>query len=128
MDVDQILQVVDSPNITRRFFRIKAWQWDWDGKRMMKVKYELEIDRFRGTKQIAELPFHPLKYTLQPDALCATILDRSMKFINATVRCDSGCSQLFQYKGYVYTHSRNIFPGSDREDVSGTTDVFCCKF
>lgn len=127
MDVDQILQVVDGPTITQRFFRVNCWQWDWDGTRMLKVKYELEIKRFRGTKRIAELPFHPLSHNSQPDELCATIRARSLRFIQATFHCNSGSSQLFQYKGYVYTHLRKIFSGSDTADVSWSRAMVCYK-
>src|ERR1043166_9301848 len=84
----QILRVADylmAPNV----LRIWAWQWDWDGSKMVRVKYELRIERFRGTKKVLELPYYPLACCEKPDELCAIVRGRSLEFIKATARSDS---------------------------------------
>lgn len=111
MDVPQILRVEDAPtpyNTGDRdnHYRIWAWQWDWDGKMMVKVHYRLSIPRFQGSKCVVDLPLYPLLFHNQPgpEELCAYIRQRSLRYLNATIRCDPGAGQMLLYTGYAYAH------------------------
>jgi hypothetical protein len=41
---------------------VSVWCWDWNGKEMTKVFYDIIIDRFRRTKDISQLACYPLEY------------------------------------------------------------------
>ncbi|KAI9689742.1 MAG: hypothetical protein M1822_009624 [Bathelium mastoideum] len=117
MGIPQILQTINCVRFSRRCFRVWAWHWDWNGKMLIRVKHCLNIERFIGTARIAELPYQPLRHHSQPEALCAAIRKRSLKFIKATTRCKQGASQMFRYTGSVYVHHTMIFPSSGKEDT-----------
>jgi hypothetical protein len=111
----QILEVADyliAPN----FLRIWVWQWDWDGNMMLKVKYELRIEKFRGTREVAELPYYPLACYEKHKELCVIVRERSLQFIKATTRCSSASHQVFRYDGLAYAHLTKIFP-DEKESI-----------
>lgn len=118
MDSKQILRIIGSPYLSKSsqgIFRIRAWQWDWDGKAMLKVGYDLEIEYFRGSQKIAALPVYPLQALpkVQRDKLCGNIRKRAIQFIKATIRCEPGANQAFRYNGQVYMHGRDISRNTD---------------
>ncbi|RYP83495.1 hypothetical protein DL770_005385 [Monosporascus sp. CRB-9-2] len=116
MNIPQVFRVIDTIRLSRRFFRIRAWHWDWDGKALIRVKYDLDIERFVGTRRVDELPYQPLADCSQAEAMCNTIRGRSLRFIEQTFWCKPGVSQLFQYHGRAYVHRRQkIFPTDTNE-------------
>ncbi|RYP17984.1 hypothetical protein DL765_004203 [Monosporascus sp. GIB2] len=69
MNIQQVFRVIDTIRLSSRFFRIWAWHWDWDGKALIKVKYDLDIERFVGTRLVDDLPYQPLAYCSQAEAI-----------------------------------------------------------
>ncbi|KAK0627840.1 P-loop containing nucleoside triphosphate hydrolase protein [Immersiella caudata] len=109
LHVPQILQVDDLsmpclPVPGQKWFRVWVRGWDWNGKMMSKVHYELKMPRFQGVVHAGDLPFYPLADHDQPDALRTTIRARSMRFIRATAYCASGAAQAFLHEGPAYAH------------------------
>jgi hypothetical protein len=124
MNTHQLLQVTSSPipfsSPAESTLQMWAWCWDWNGKKMVKVFYLLRFERFRGTKNINELPFYPLEYHTGKDELCKTIRKRGFEYYNA-VRCKPGASQMFTYVGNAYGDRRKVLASSDEDMVSCTT-------
>lgn len=118
----QILKVQDSPIPWdhRRAHRIPyltmwAWAWDWDGKKLMKIEYKLKFDRFRGTKPVSELPFYPLEFDPESEALIRDARARSLQFLRATFHCEPGAAQMFRYSGLAYADQHNILSKNEDE-------------
>ncbi len=93
---------------------VDCWCYDWNGKEMVKTFYEIEIEKFQGTKPVNELPVYPLEYYDEPKALytneeelCAMLLNRGCKY-NKIVRGPKGASQMFQYNGDALADRRNV--------------------
>ena len=112
MDIPQILRVEDAPTPRRgaglaESYQIWAWQWDWDGKMMVKVHYRLSIPRFQGSRRIVDLPYYPLSFHDKPgpEALRASVRQRSRSFLEATIHYRHHAYPMFLYNGYAYTHS-----------------------
>jgi hypothetical protein len=120
LNTKQILKVADystAPHV----FRVWAWQWDWNGTIMVKVKYDLRVERFRGERDVANLPYYPLTYHEGgPDALRAIVRERSLDFIKATARCESRTSPVFRYHQLAYAHFDKIVP-AEKIQVSYTS-------
>lgn len=121
MNTPQILRVHESPIPYNPHARYKslvmwAWCWDWDGKKMIKVLYQLRFERFRGTKAINELPYYPLSFHESEAELRSESLRRSLQFIKATAKCPPGSSQMFRYDGNAYADRRKILA---RDDAKG---------
>lgn len=120
---EQIFTVHDSPipwpqyaaQVTYKHHTMWVWNWDYDGKKILKVFYKLKFERFRGTKPITELPYYTL--SVLPDerqqALTKASRGRAYKFIKATVRCKKGAEQMFMYHGLAYADQRNLLSNKD---------------
>ncbi|KAK3690381.1 putative 26S protease regulatory subunit [Podospora appendiculata] len=74
-NVAQIFKIVDAPIPVSRgpysMRQVTMWasSWDWNGKKLVRVEYELNFEWFRGTKVITELPYYPLMYHEDPERL-----------------------------------------------------------
>ena len=98
-----------------------VWCWDWNGRSMTKVYYQLEIDTFSGTKPIDQLPFYPLQYYKggtfgSEEKLCQALRIRGESY-NRIVRSVSGATQLFSYHGDVVVERRSITKSWREEQV-----------
>ncbi|KAI1337337.1 hypothetical protein F5Y15DRAFT_418099 [Xylariaceae sp. FL0016] len=125
----QLLQVHGSPipsrwmptnQITRLW--LEAWGWDWNGKKMVKVFYDLKIKRFRGTKQINELDYYPLSYHSDPGLLRSQIVGRSKSFLRMTRFVKPGAGQSFSYEGNAFVTRRKVVSVNKEDDEDDDDD------
>jgi hypothetical protein len=121
MNTPQILEVLISPipyfTPVEATLPMYAWGWDWNGKRMVKVYYELKFERFRGTKSISELPFYPIEFHSNKDELLSTIRARNKKWLEI-IHVKPGASQMFKYSGNAYADRRKVLAAGDDGNVS----------
>ncbi|RYP41714.1 hypothetical protein DL769_011530 [Monosporascus sp. CRB-8-3] len=136
MDVPQLLEIAEAPvpwartpakNANR--LHTSAWCWDWNGRRMVKVKYKLIMRRFTGTKAVNQLEYYPVTYhkDMEVGALLEMILKRSSKFLMATLYCKSGGSQRYQYIGqaYEYDDSRDHRNAFEAKFFQISSEIMC---
>ncbi|KAK3319660.1 putative 26S protease regulatory subunit [Cercophora scortea] len=117
-NVAQIFKIVDAPIPVSRPYpsrQVTMWasSWDWNGKKLVRVEYELNFEWFRGTRAITELPYYPLMYHEDPERLLKEARTRALRFIRATARCTPGAGQMFRYDGVAYGEQRNILSSKD---------------
>ena len=91
---------------------VEVWCWDWNGKEMTKVYYEIPVELFWGTKDIGQLPCYPLEYyqdgnEKEIDSLCNTLRVRGEKY-NRIVRSKAGASQMYVYGGPALSERRSV--------------------
>lgn len=123
----QLLQISTSPLLSRAPGRSErlwfdAWCWDFDGASMAKVTYELRLSEFRGTKQISELEYCPLAYYEEPEKLKRLVLERTKKYLDATLFCKQGAGRLRQYNGEAYVMRSNIVSPPSLDESSDATE------
>ncbi|RYP22908.1 hypothetical protein DL767_008956 [Monosporascus sp. MG133] len=122
LGIPQLLEVSSSPlsapGAMKKVSRLwmTAWCWDWDGKKMVKVYYDLKFRRFRGTMEISKLDYYPLSYYEGAEELQSTIRKRSKAFLKATMFCPTGAGQTFKYEGMAFVARRKVVSGSRDED------------
>ena len=125
LNTTQIFAVEDAPIPYSKGRESKlyvlAWCWDWNGKEMIKVYYNLPIDKFRGTKDINQLPCYPLEYYKNgtPEEIaefCNTLKKRGVKY-KEIVRSRPGATQMYSYNGEAVSISRSIIKSMDRNEV-----------
>ena len=99
-----------------------AWCWDWNGKEMTKVWYLLPIDKFRGTKDINQLPCYPIKYYKEGTSGGEAELRKQLKArgarYNRIVRSEPGATQMYSYKGEAVSDRRSVINSTENEAVS----------
>ena len=105
-----------------RKLNVLAWCWDWNGKEMTKIFYYLPIERFRGTKDINQLPCYPIKYhkggTDQDEQeLCKMLNTRGAKY-NKIVRSKPGATQMYSYNGEAVSDRRSVIRSLENDAVS----------
>ena len=126
LNTSQIFEVEGAPvpygRVPPKTLRVLAFCWDWNGKEMTKVFYLLPIDKFRGTKDINQLPCYPIKYYKNGtpedvDELCKAIKTRGIKY-NKIVRSPPGATQMFSYNGEAVSDRRNVIKSTENNGVS----------
>jgi hypothetical protein len=75
---------------------VSVWCWDWNGKEMTKVFYDITINRFWGTKDISQLACYPLESYMdgsekEIESLCKDLRQRGLKY-DKIVRSKTGAS------------------------------------
>lgn len=106
MKMLQAFEVESFTSLLRRKY-LDVWCWDWDGKQMIKVYYELSIEKFSGTKDINQLSCYPIQYYKSgQEELKKTLRARGDKF-NRIVRSKTGASQMYTYCGDVVSDGRS---------------------
>jgi len=122
----QVFEVALAPiprfNRVPRRRSISVWCWDWNGKEMTKVFYDIMIDRFWGTKDISQLACYPLEYYMdgsekEIEKLCKEIRERGAKY-NRIVRTKSGASQMFIHNGAALSERRSVVKKDRKDTVS----------
>jgi hypothetical protein len=126
LDRVQIFEVALAPipRFTRvpRRRSVSVWCWDWNGKEMTKVFYDINIERFWGTKDIGQLPCYPLEYYMdgsekEIERLCKDLRERGAKY-NRIVRSPSGAKQMFMYHGPALSERRSVVKRERKDQVS----------
>ncbi|KAF2236692.1 P-loop containing nucleoside triphosphate hydrolase protein [Viridothelium virens] len=124
MNTEQVFFVMKNipSSIDDEVFEVICYTLDWDGENFLRVPYEMRIEFFDNTKDIAELPFYPLEYYTSEGGIEA--LRRRLQ--NRGVRWRELCTasrgkQMFTYKGPAYSQrNAGIFrpniPGSAPSD------------
>ncbi|KAM3071693.1 hypothetical protein ACMFMG_009565 [Clarireedia jacksonii] len=123
MNTPQLLEVFTAPipyfTPVEASLPMYAWCWDWNGKKMVKVYYELKFERFRGTKSISELPFYPIDFHPNKGELLETIRARNKKWLKIN-HVKPGASQMFKYSGNAYADRRKVLAvGDDGNEGEG---------
>jgi hypothetical protein len=122
----QIFEVALAPiprfNRVPRRRSVSVWCWDWKGKAMTKVFYDINIDRYWGTKDISQLPCYPLEYYMdgsekEIESLCKSLQDRGAKY-NRIVRSPSGASQMYIYNGPALSERRSVVKKDSKDQAS----------
>ena len=100
---------------------VLAWCWDWNGKEMTKVYYYLPIEKFRGTRDINQLPCYPIKYhrgtNENEEELCKGLKTRGAKY-NKIVRSKPGATQMYSYSGEAVSDKRSLIRSMETDGVS----------
>ena len=120
---DQVFIVQDNlriwPFIGRETstWNLACWTYDWDGKNFKRMALTLEFESFEGLKPITSLPFYPLKYHPEPEALKKHLSRRGEKY-KRFCKARQG-SQMFDYRGDVLVGKKG-FSGlvGDNDKVS----------
>ena len=131
LGTNQIFEVFDplipwDPNLPTKLYVIVRG-WDYDGKSMVRVYYELSIDKFRGTKDINELECFPIMYyknaagEYNKEELCQTITAREKKYVEY-VNCPQGATQMHSHDGNAVSERRNAIKTEDDEDYRSHND------
>ncbi|KAH8589629.1 P-loop containing nucleoside triphosphate hydrolase protein [Bisporella sp. PMI_857] len=130
MNIAQVLRVADAPvpwagSVAKNASHLmtSAWCWDWNGETMIKVKYNLKMKRFRGTKAINGMEYYPLLYYEEQAQLRETIRMRSHTFLVNTLFREPGANQMFIYSGNAYVGANKIIRankagGEDKNDAN----------
>ena len=89
---------------------------------MTKVYYYLPIERFRGTKDINQLPCYPIKYHKggadeTEEELCKVLKKRGAKY-NKIVRSKPGATQMYSYNGEAVSDKRSVIRSIETDAVS----------
>jgi hypothetical protein len=89
---------------------------------MTKVFYDINIDRYWGTKDISQLPCYPLEYYMdgsekEIESLCKSLQDRGAKY-NRIVRSPSGASQMYIYNGPALSERRSVVKKDSKDQAS----------
>lgn len=89
---------------------------------MMKVFYDIMIDRFWGTKDISQLACYPLEYPMdgsekEIDSLCKNLKERGMRY-SKIVRSKTGASQMYFYDGPAVSERRSVVRKMEKYQVS----------
>ena len=89
---------------------------------MTKVFYDINIERFWGTKDIGQLPCYPLEYYMdgsekEIERLCKDLRERGAKY-NRIVRSPSGAKQMFMYNGPALSERRSVVKRERKDQVS----------
>jgi hypothetical protein len=128
----QVFEVAFSPIIRQNRLPPKLWMivwcWDWNGKEMTKVYYQIPIERFWGTKDINQIPCYPLEYYSdgteeQIEAFCISQRARGAKY-NRIVRSQPGSSQMYVYDGPALSERRSVVKKSNRDNVNATAGSY----
>ncbi|KAI9694330.1 MAG: hypothetical protein M1820_009019 [Bogoriella megaspora] len=109
-------------------FKAICCTFDWDGENFQRIPYLMEIAHFDDTKDIAELPFHPLEYYNAEgglEALRQRLEARGARWRELCIAPRG--KQMFTYKGSAYSQKnagifRSITSGSTISDSE--SDVF----
>ncbi|PMD53937.1 P-loop containing nucleoside triphosphate hydrolase protein [Hyaloscypha bicolor E] len=126
----QIFEVALAPiprfNRVPRRRSVSVWCWDWKGKGMTKVFYDINIDRYWGTKDISQLPCYPLEYYMdgsekEIEILCKSLQDRGAKY-NKIVRSPSGASQMYIYNGPALSERRSVVRKDSKDQENDNTN------
>ncbi|RFU26079.1 hypothetical protein B7463_g10249, partial [Scytalidium lignicola] len=137
VDVPQLFRVAEAAvpwvraPLNRSHIYTSAWCWDWDGKRMVKVKYSLKMRRFMGTRAINEMEYYPVHYHTKNPDLFEKIELRSKIFLSATLFCKPGARQRYTYDGHAYVRGRKTITANtveededdDKRDIGDTIEV-----
>lgn len=125
MNIPQILEVTTSPipfsNPVEPTLIMWAWCWDWNGKKMVRVYYELKFERFRGTKPITDLEYYPIDFDPEKGEIYTMIKERSRRYVEA-VCVRPGASQMFSYRGDAYGDRRKVIVSADDNEVGRNCD------
>jgi hypothetical protein len=106
----------DSENgIKSSVLNVDCWCYDWNGFEMVRVYYNIAIERFKGTKPILELACYPVRNHQSRDELFARFV-RQGRLYERIVKSRPGASQMFCYTGKVLSHDRD-FMGRNNEDT-----------
>ena len=108
------------PSTKRR--AVSVWCWDWNGKEMTKVFYDIMINRFWGTKDISQLACYPLVYYMdgvdeEIQSLCDNLRERGKKY-NRIVKSKTGASQMYMYDGPALSERRSVVSKRGKDQVS----------
>ncbi len=126
LGTSQVFEVAIAPiprfNRVPRRRSISVWCWDWNGKEMTKVFYDIMIDRFWGTKDISQLACYPIQYYMdgsekEIEKLTMELRERGAKY-NKIVRSKSGASQMFNHNGPALSERRSVVK-KERKEVVG---------
>ena len=126
----QVFMVEDAPYDYDRNRRsppsslsVACWCYDWNGKEMVKVYYNILIKKFRGTKPVNELVCYPTLYykdenvAINPEEdLLTKLAERGQKY-DKIVRGPKGAEQMFEYNDDALANRRNVITQRDNEQV-----------
>ena len=96
---------------------LACWTYEWDGKNFKRVALKLDLESFEGLKPVTSLPFYPLEYHPEPEALKKHLIRRGEKYKRFCMAKQG--SQMFDYKGDVLVGKKG-FSGlvGDNDKVS----------
>ena len=96
---------------------VVVWCWDWNGKEMTKVFYDITINRFWGTKDISQLACYPLDSEKEINSLRENLKERGKKY-NRIVKSKTGASQMYMYDGPALSERRSVVRKRGKDQVS----------
>jgi hypothetical protein len=100
---------------------VSAYCWDYNGKKWVKVFYNLAIENFRGTKEINQLECYPINYYdggpggIQETDLRETLIKRGEKYISLT-KLRPGSEQMYIHRGPAVSEQRNALRSEDEDE------------
>lgn len=96
---DQVFIVEDntSPWPLGDTFHLRCWAYDWDGSQFKRLPFRLKFDSFNDEKPINSLPYYPLEFYEDPEALKKRLIKRGMKYRKLCTAKPG--SQMFEYSG-----------------------------
>ncbi|KAL4800787.1 hypothetical protein BDV19DRAFT_352151 [Aspergillus venezuelensis] len=100
-------------NSSRLNFRLKCWAYDWDGSQFKRLPLVLTFDQFDVEKPVDSLPYYPLEFHEDPEALKTRLVARGMKYRQLCTAKPG--SQMFDYQGYTVFLKKG-FSGASEED------------
>jgi hypothetical protein len=62
MNLEQAFREAPDDTSNRRIFRLLCKAYDWNGRKMVRAYYTLQIESFKGRKEITSLEFYPAKF------------------------------------------------------------------
>jgi hypothetical protein len=101
---------------------VSVWCWDWNGKEMTKVFYDITINRFWGTKDISQLACYPLENYMdrsekEINSLRENLKERGLKY-NRIVKSKTGASQMYIYDRPALSERRSVVRKRGKDQVS----------
>ena len=101
-----------------------CWCYDWNGKHLVKVYFEVEFEQFRGTKPVSELPCYPLDYYQAEEGpyrtkkdLTEMLIARGKKFYKIA-RTPKGAKQMYRHDGTALPERQGGVGGKASTDKS----------
>ena len=84
---------------------VDCWSYDWNGKDLVRAYFEIEIEHFRGTKPVNDLPCYPLDYYEAVEGPYRTkedlrkmLIARGKKFYQIA-KTPKGARQMYSHEG-----------------------------